>query len=664
MAKSQYVNIILQAVDRASGVVGKIGNAFSGLKAKAEEATGATGSLSNAIAFGMAKYNAVVGLAQTGISKLQGMMGEASSLQLENMSAAQTFAAVAGKSFDEGAQFIDNLTAELSKAAAVLPGATSDYVALGRSIQDNLIDAFKGSDGKLKDMAGFEGALMSISKSFGVLSAASQVPIGNTALGLTKALSGGSIAELRQIQAFEQNPALLNELEKRLEKVGAKSLKDLDMKARVALIKEVGEKFVDSSYQKRAAQTLDGLWQGFVSGWFDPNTGVFGLMRDLDPQTKGVQSAFKSMNDLMASLLGSGGLYEQVSGLLADMGIGIDPMRLLRDGIVWIDGWVKRLSEGIAWLRSFMASGGDITSGLAILMSNASGMFDIATIGARINAGLAWISQSVLGFINSGIQAIALWLNSLQPTAGAEIGAAIGIFLGNLVGNIINFVTGLDWANIFVIIGRVSIQLIGAIGGFIIGFGATVQGHIMTGIGQVMKAIMDGLRTLIQAIGQIVQAKIQEMVQAVQTLSPQGLADIASGQISAAQGAANAEARYQAALANAKAKYKGHIGDIPNAAQGFIPNAADGFMGAIAREMSAMPRGASPVVANTSETILTPNMLRNLVTGSVAAGAGGGSSFSPTVVVNGGMGDGEAIAKEVLRYLEIFFDEHVQGQLA
>lgn len=651
MAKSQYVNIIINAVDRASGAVKSIGNAFGGLKAKAEEAAGAGGSLSNAIAFGMAKYNAAVGLAQTGIGKLQGMMEEAKSLQLENMSAAQTFAAVAGKSFDEGAQFIDNLTAELSKAAAVLPGATKDYVALGRSIQDNLIDAFKGSDGKLKDMAGFENSLMSISKSFGVLSAASNVPIGNTALGLTKALSGGSIAELRQIQAFEQNPAILNELEKRLQKVGAKSLKDLDMKARVALIKEVGEKFVDSGYQKRAAETLDGLWQGFVSGWFDPNTGVFGLMRDLDPATKGVQSAFKSMNDLFKSLLGSGGLYEQVSGLLSDLGIGIDPMRLLRDGIVFLDGWIKTISGAIAGLRSYLKGGGDLATGLTNMLSGAGSLFDIATIGAQINSGIAWVSTQVLGVINSGIQAISTWLQGLQPGAGANIGAAAGIFVGNLVGNVIAFIQGLDWANILLIIGNGAIQIIGAIGGFILGLTVTIQEKIGTAIQQTGQKLIDGFMQLLQMIGQIIQMKLQEAGQAIANAPGQALNAVGNAASSLGSNIAGA-AQSATSFVTGGAMYKG-----------YIPNAADGFMGAVAREVAGMPRGASPVVANTSEAILTPNMLRNLVSGSVAAGASGGRTFAPSIVVNGGMGDSEAIAREVLRMLEIFFDEHVAGSL-
>lgn len=691
MAKSQTVSIILQAVDKASGVVSKIANSFGGLKQKADEAAGAGGNLSNAIAFGMAKYNAAIGLAQTGIGKLQGMIQEASSLQLENMSAAQTFAAVAGRSFEEGAAFVDNLTAELSKAAAVLPGATKDYVALGRSIQDNLIDAFKGSDGKLKDMAGFENALMSISKSFGVLSAASNVPIGNTALGLTKALSGGSISELRQIQAFEQNPALLNELEKRLQKVGAKSLKDLDMKARVALIREVGEKFVDSGYQKRAAQTLDGLWQGFISNWFDPNTGVFGLMRDLDPQTKGVQSAFLATNDIMKSLLGEGGLYEQVSGLLSDMGIGIDPMRILRDGIVWLDGWVKQLSAGITSIRSFVKGGGDIAGGLANAINNFDSLFDLATIGAQLNSSVAAISQQLLGVVNAGAIAIGEWLNALKPTAGAEIGAAIGIFTGNLVGQIIDFVQGLDWGAILVAIGRGAIQIIGAIGGFILGFSTTVQNRIIEGVVQVGQGLIDGFTSLLRMVGEMIKTKIAEAGQAIKNAPGNILSEIGYGISGTAQSAAEA--------VGIVPKYMGAIGKVPNA--------ADGFFGALSREMAAMPTGASPVIANTSETILTPGMLKNLVTGSVAAGAAtginpgmlrglvsasigpssidpamikglisggvggvatpvaGGSTFAPSIVVNAGIGgNGEAIAKEVLRYLEIFFEEHVSGSLA
>ncbi len=476
MATSQILSLVISAIDRASGILGKVQGGLRGLGNAAEQSRGSSESLSNAIAFGMAKAEIALSLVNQGYAKLQGMVGESAKLQLENMSAAQTFAAVAGKSYEEGSEFIDRMNTSLAKSAAALPGATKDYTTLGRTIQDNLIDAFKGADGKLNDMKGFEGALIGISESYGVLSAASNVPIGNTALGLTKALGGASVAELRQIQAFEQNPALLNEIEKRLQKVGAKTLKDLDAKARVALIKEVGEKFVDGDFKKRAAQTFDGLWQSFMSTLFDPMTGLFGLSRDLDDKAKGTQSAFTSLNTLLNSLIGGGGLMEQVSGILQSLGLTADPMRMLRDGIDRINQLVVFVNGFLGGIRVGLGEGyGDfgelLTSKLRLVRADILTYFsnffafDVNSFGAiaqnlgyqlsrALNEGIAFLNGIDYGAVLSNVgTTIAQSINILFAglfgfLAGLDYGAIAGL-ASNLAGGLFKglsaFLMNLDW---------------------------------------------------------------------------------------------------------------------------------------------------------------------------------------------------------------------------
>lgn len=462
MATSQTLQLVVSAIDKASGILGKVQGAMRGLGGAAGEAQGKSESLSNAIAFGFAKAQVALGLVNQGYAKLQGMIGESANLQLENMSAAQTFAAVAGKSYEEGAAFIDRMNTSLAKSAAALPGATKDYTTLGRTVQDNLIDAFKGADGKLNDMKGFESALIGISESYGVLSAASNVPIGNTALGLTKALGGASVAELRQIQAFEQNPALLNEIEKRLQAVGAKTLKDLDAKSRVALIKEVGEKFVDGDFKKRASETFDGLWQSFMSTLFDPMTGLFGLSRDLDSKTKGTQSAFTSLNTLLNSVIGSGGLFEQISGILQGLGLTVDPMRVLKDG-------VDRVNQFVVYLNGFL---GSIRTGLGEGYGNFGELLaskfrvvqaDIANYLSNLGFDTSSLQNfaSDLGFqasrlLNQGIKFLnGVDYGAILSTAGATIATGINFMFAS----IFSFLAGLDYGQI----GGLAFNLVGGL---------------------------------------------------------------------------------------------------------------------------------------------------------------------------------------------------------
>ncbi len=680
MATGQLLSLIISATDKASQVVDKISGKIGGLGKSAQESSAKAGDLSNAIAFGMMKAQAAIGLVQTGYGKLQGMIAESANLQLENMSAAQTFAAVTGKTFDEGAGFIDRLNESLSKSAATLPGATKDYAALARTIQDNLIDAFKDADGKLTNMEGFEKTLTSIAESYGVLSAASNVPVQNTALGLTKALSGGSVAELRQIQAFEQNPAILNAIEQRLQEVGAKSLKDLDAKSRVALLKTIGERFVDDSYKKRAAETFDGLMQGFISGFFDPQTGIFGLSRDLEPNKKGVQSAFKSINGLMNSLIGEGGLYSEVAGLLQDLGLAIDPMKLLRDGVELINHYVGQLTAGISGIRNLLSKGGDLAN---ILQSNLSGL-DAGRVGAMVADMVNQLFTrltSMLAGINYGQVAGFLWTGTLKLFEG------VGGFLANL-----------DWRVHAAIAGGIlAASAIGAIGtlaaGILATFAAGTAGlpvvltvAVGLAIGALTKAIVENWDALVSNVSSFFKPIADIIINSanlwlgIVTLdldrirsSLQGLFGAISQHINNIRdtiaiitgGKTSGEMRGDAVeqesidrLAAARRKYGAKW-------QGHIPNAADGFLGALSSEILNMPRGASPVIANTSETILTPSMLRNLVTGSVGLGASnaGGGTFAPQITVQGAS-DPETTAKEVLRYLQIFFDEFQAGQLA
>jgi hypothetical protein len=96
--------------------------------------------------------------------------------------------------------------------------------------------------------------------------------------------------------------------------------------------------------------------------------------------------------------------------------------------------------------------------------------------------------------------------------------------------------------------------------------------------------------------------------------------------------------------------------------QGQIPTAAGGFLPALNTEIRNMPSNASPVIANSSEFILRPDQMSRLMQGAASAGGGSGT-FAPQITIQG-ITEPEAVAKEVLRYLEIFYSEFQAGALA
>ncbi|KAM3110109.1 phage tail protein [Phormidesmis sp. 146-33] len=694
---NQLLQLIFSATDKASGTIDNITRKLGGLGNAAQRASQDTGGLSNAIAFGMVKAEAAIAVVQQGYGKLQSAITEASGLQLQNMTAAQTFASLTGQSFDEGAEFIDKLTDRLAKSAAALPGATKDFVTLGRAIQDNVVGAFKGADGKLSDMKGFENTIASISENYGVLSASSGVDIGNTSLGLTKALGGASISELRQIQFFEQNQTVLNYLDEQLKKSGAKSLRDLDEKSRVWLLKTAGEKFVTDDLKKRASKSVDGLYQNFISGVIDPTQGTFGLMRNIAAKGLPKQTAFMAYNEFLDGLIGDNGLFSKFENLTNALGLTIDPMKVLYDALksatsivqsasTLIQGQLDAFKPGVLKYFNF----GDK---LELLFNNVSAIVFTAfngigekaatLVNGLVNSAIDLGSQALLGFdyegatgvIGKGLEflfnELGSFLANLDPSVYATIAGAvllssavpaIGLFAATLFTGflaataglpvLLTVAAGLAIASLVKTIIDNFEEIKDAVGYYF--------GRAVSMVGGIIDGVLDAVRSFFTAIADKVKGMVSAAVAPVQNV----VTGITEKPVETAVSAGVNVMRTVNPLAGAIGTISDTVGKILPKYQGNIPTAAMGFLGAIKTETENMPIGASPVIANSSETILTPSMLRNLVSGvSNQSGRGGGSiAFSPTFYITGGS-DPEETARQVLSYLDDWLSDYQLGAL-
>jgi hypothetical protein len=499
-------DLIVRLKDEASAGLRGVRGALSGLGSSASQAAGQTQGLVGAISQGVLQANAIqfaIGKATEAIGFMNSKFEEAKNLQLANVTAATTFSSLTGQSYDDAAKFVENLNNRLAKSAAALPGATQDYKNLAIAIQDNVLEAFKDPSGKL-NQKGFEDTLASISESFGALSAASNVATGNTTLGLSKALGGASTSELRQIQFFEQNAVILNEIDKRLKAMGKSALKDLDIKARVKLLEDVGKKFITEDFKKNAGQTVDALMQSFQSTLFDPSTGVFGIMRDLDINTDGVQSAFGAFNDSLKLLIGNDGLFTKFGTLMDSLGLSVDPMRVLRDGVLLFNNFLTRVNQQVDQINTFikvtaeaLRAGTVSISDVAFTVVNNIGSFlgkaagaivpalESASVGIakQISSQLAVVPSILSGMlmaigpaIGQGIQALTARFLDL-PVGGQLTAVAIGaagafFFFNTAIGQTVLALGGLTLKAIPVAIGAIT-----GIGNAIIGLsGAAVAG--------------------------------------------------------------------------------------------------------------------------------------------------------------------------------------------
>ncbi|MCC5644795.1 hypothetical protein LC607_17985 [Nostoc sp. CHAB 5824] len=188
-------------------------------------------------------------------------------------------------------------------------------------------------------------------------------------------------------------------------------------------------------------------------------------------------------------------------------------------------------------------------------------------------------------------------------------------------------------------------------------FAITSVQSFFASLGQAIADMWNQLLSAITgAIGNVIsqtQSTISAPVAAIGNVISNPIGAASSAVVNVGQSAFNLGQNIASGASNLLGFYKGHI-----------PTASGGLLGAFAAESRNMPSGASPVVANSSEFILTPAQMGRLMQGSAAVGSSTKSTvFSPVINVYG-VNDPVAIARLALEQLEIMYAQQQQGQLA
>jgi hypothetical protein len=724
MASKLLSLIVSASTGAAISALGRVGSALGALGGNANSAAGGMGSLAGQITQGIVQANLLgfaFGKVQQGMGFMNGKFEEAKQLQLENITAATTFSSLTGQSYQQGADFIDSLNQRLAISAAALPGSTQDYKNLATGIQDNVLPAFKDLKGAL-DMKGFENSVVSLSESYGALAAASNVPIANLKLGLTKALGGAGVASLRQIQFFEQNAVILNEIESRLGKLGKKSLADLNIKDRVKLLEEVGKKFITEDFKQQAGRSVDGLIQSFKSTIFDPSSGIFGLMRDLDPNTKGAQSAFAAFNDVLDNLIGGSGLFTQLTNLFAAAGIKfIDPMQILRNGFLLFNQGLQFINKLLADTTAYLGAigaGANWQDGLRYFVSTLQlrlgGIFNQAgsSISSVLNTfDLANVSTNISNFfkglgnlINIGISNLVNFTKSVVSTVDFfYIGVQIGAFLGTLVGSIIALVQTVDWNGLINVAGTAIFGIVQALAGFFFGYYGTlipqmpgmfanglgiIIGALGAVIGGVIGLVVQGWTLIFQSIGQFAVEQFQSLGQwansAFESMTQTLIGAINSfikfinDAISKLNSIPGMNIGSIATVAMPLGSSAGSGTSAPLAPQESLASPAPALNllnlgGGVAKFKGHIPNAANGLLAaayresqnmpSGAQLVVANNREFILQPAGNAPRSSGGNTINVNININGAAGDLKAIARAVVAEIQTAFDAELQGQL-
>ncbi|MEA5447581.1 hypothetical protein VB780_03305 [Leptolyngbya sp. CCNP1308] len=605
---SNVISTRITARDEASGVFAQLNNSMRSSVLQGN-------LMASAITAGL-------GAATKGVGALVSGLKESIGVQQGNIAVAGDFMKLTGQSYGEATKFIDDFSASMAKAAASLPGDTKDYVSLGKGIMDNLIPAFKGLDGVLNE-GEYTKALEEISKMGALRAATSGTDTALAGLGISKLLGGAGISELRQLKFFEANPAVLAFVEQEAQKMG-KSLKDMTARERAEVLQKALA--VPDEVIAASTQSIEGLLQGLKSSLLDPQVGLFGLMRDLEPNVEGNQTVIQATNDLLKKVLSPGGPLSSLKDIFELIGVELgDPMEGLYNAINWtsrklddLGGFLDRNQAGISKFvygakQSFEklkeAPGKFISESISGLLRgfNASRGAGSTDYGSIIGKALAqatnfFASQvlSMIGNMDYGALLVGLF------NVGKIVISGIGSFLANLDWQVL-MMGGLAVLGAALLTAVMATAVPAIISSFatvavLIGAGivATLTGPVVlaiAGVGLVMVGAMKYFGVSFQDVMRFVFDAVTGFANPVIAAARIGFNLLRSAITAVIGGITSAFNAVRGLVNRIPGIGVGSAGDVPNAASGFIPDA-------FRREMNAMPAGASPIVANTSELIL------------------------------------------------------------
>jgi hypothetical protein len=529
------------------------------------------------------------GAALSGIKALAGgvtgALGSAADTQVASLSTAGDLMKMTGLGMTETTGIISTFRNEMSKTAASLAGDTKSYTDLGASIMDNLVPAFQSIGGEF-DTTGFQKSLKEITKAAGLRAAVNGIDSGLAGLGISKFLGGASTSELQQLKFFESNPAVLAEIEKAATKMGVE-IKDLTGKQRADILQQALS--VPDDVMAAMTTSTSGIIEGFKSSLFDEQSGFFGMLRDVDKQLTGEQSVATGFNDFLKEVSRISAIFSELVGTDAP-----DIMRMAYDGLQSLTNWLRGIERAdIAGLLSNIANPGQMLAGF--VNHAVDYLEDLFKGGQALTLGTNIANLATLAVENMANMYKSIDYGKLGSMLGSAVNAGLTA-LGD-------FIKQMDW-------GAVGAMLYQGIKDtFILGatFLSTIDWAGLVGV------LYQGIKAMYEVLAGISKAMVGDLVDAV-TPSIGAIGKAVSDFFLRMAGAVeDLWASAKAGLTNTLPTWvPGSTAGatVKNSAAGNIPSP---LLDAFRREQIAMPSGATPTLANTSELILNEKQQAGLM---------------------------------------------------
>lgn len=339
-------------------------------------------------------------------------------LEVTTLAAASVLSGTAKISFSSAQEEISEIYTDLTKLAAKLPGVSKEYEMMASSINDTVIEAFKGKNGQPFDTEGYRKAIVETSKNFELLAKINYVPL-NSAMIFAQSFLEGQV--FKQSAFNKRAPAFLNAVESLLSEQGLKieDLKKLDEKSRIQLANLAAQKLITPEALTAIGKSIDGQIAEFNDRLFSPRFGIFGWLKDVDPIKKGDQTVASAIARLLETSIDL--VNKTGSSFATQIGATVDSPSSFLYSII------ESLSDGIKYLLS----SGNIFSSLPDLIKNLN------------------IAEFTQTFFARPMQAlISNWSGFIKNLNYADLGKSFGQGFNKLIEGIFVFFRNTDWRSV------------------------------------------------------------------------------------------------------------------------------------------------------------------------------------------------------------------------
>lgn len=512
MARST-IELVFQAVDKASDTANKIGQAVDNINKKADLSFASAMKIGAAFSAGFLAVQNAANAAASAINFVGSRIREASSANQELISTTGMLQGLLGVSFKEAGTIVDKLNDSIFKTTNALPGATKEYVELANSIVDNLIPAAKDAKGVL-DTDKLIKTTTEMTAIFGLLGKGAGTTRENVTIGLTRAIGGtASLSELGRIDLFERNQALMNKIKEELAKRGAKELKDVNEATRIEILRKAGGTLITPETLAALTDTLDARLENLAGELFDPQRGMFGFLRKID--ARGGQTVLDAVKKAFDSVKG---IFDKIGEIAKKLGISdTAAIEIFFDIFSAISSFADTVKESInvdAIAKSLKSIQGYFTA-----ISEAASRFMSGDLG--FDAASKAMSDNLGSEAASKLMSNDLGSEATSKFMSGDLGALIDIgvyaqLLGeDLAKALKDWIMSIDWAGALSDLGELITVATVFTANFVASFGAGLLDILSSMCDAVVDTTAYGIVGIIQTLGEVITEAFNSTVDIV-----------------------------------------------------------------------------------------------------------------------------------------------------